>query len=268
MKVYLIILIIFVFVFVFLNFKFTNQNYLDNFYKKNYRFENYGNGNTLGVDQIYCICMPDRKDYMKKQMDNLGISCVILNAITSSDLSSNDYKLLTNNNDYYINTKKTRLPLQLSFTMCYMNAIKNNYQTIIVFEDDLTIISDKNTIINGITEFKKSDFAMFYMGYCWLNCDQQFELNGSIANVKDYSRLLCAHSICYKVSYLKSLINFLYPMNDEFDTKLTKFLKKYKYTVCIPKQVYFDQNKDLGTLNETYNLEGSISINPPTCKLK
>ena len=258
--IYLIIIALLIITFTLLN-----KSKFEQFYNTT-RFEKYGNGDTLGVDQVYCICMPDRKDYMKKQMEN--ISCILLNAITPSDLSSDDYNILTNNNDYYINTKKTRLPLQLSFTMCYLDAIKNNYQTIIVFEDDLTIIADKNTIINGITEFKKSNFSMFYMGYCWLNCDQQFDLSGSIANVKDYSRLLCAHSICYKVSYLKSLINFLFPMNEEFDTKLIKFLKKYNYNVCIPKQVYFEQNKDLGTLNETYNLEGSISINPPTCKLK
>ena len=274
MKNYILILVlisvlvlIFVFLFYFKS-NFSKNSFLDNFYNKyKFRFKNYDSNKSFDVvDQVYCIVMPDRKEYMINQMNKLGINCKFLDAITPKDLSKNDYNSLSKHKRY-TTEKKTRLPLQLSFTMCYMNAIKNNYQTIIVFEDDLTIISDKNTIINGITEFKKSDFAMFYMGYCWLNCDQQFELNGSIANVKDYSRLLCAHSICYKVSYLKSLINFLYPMNDEFDTKLTKFLKKYKYTVCIPKQVYFDQNKDLGTLNETYNLEGGISINPSTCKL-
>ena len=40
----------------------------------------------------------------------------------------------------------------------------------------------------------------------------------------------------------------------EFDVKITKFFEKYNYSVCVPKQVYFDQNKELGTLNETYNL--------------
>lgn len=246
--------------FVILIFLFKNKSNFEQFYNTT-RFENYGNGNKI-ADQVYCICMPDRREYMKQQINKLGISCVLFNAITPADLTPTDYKNLT---DKSFITKKTRLPLQLSFTMCYLDAIKNNYNTIIVFEDDIEILADKDTIINGITEFKKSDFVMFYMGYCWLNCDQEIQVNGSLVNIQDYSRLFCAHSICYKVKYLKQFIDFLFPMNEEFDVKITKFFKKYNYSVCVPKQVYFDQNKELGTLNETYNLEGTVSINPPTC---
>ena len=94
--------------FVILIFLFKNKSNFEQFYNTT-RFEKYGNGDKI-VDQVYCICMPDRREYMKRQINKLGISCVLFNAITPSDLTNSDYKNLT---DKSFITKKTRLPLQI-----------------------------------------------------------------------------------------------------------------------------------------------------------
>ena len=273
MKNYILILVlisvlvlIFVFLFYFKS-NFSKNSFLDNFYNKyKFRFKNYDSNKSFDVvDQVYCIVMPDRKEYMINQMNKLGINCKFLDAITPKDLSKNDYNSLSKHKRY-TTEKKTRLPLQLSFTMCYLDAIKNNYDTIIVFEDDLTIETKKENIIIGINEFKNHNSVMFYMGYCWLNCNQTFKIDGNIAIVQDYSRMFCCHSICYKVKYLPELIDFLYPMDNEFDVKITKFFENYNYNVCIPRQIYFDQNKELGTHNETLgSTSGVIDKVQPFC---
>jgi hypothetical protein len=69
------------------------------------------------------------------------------------------------------------------------------------------------------------------------------------------------------VKYLPELINYLYPMNEEFDIAITRFLKSKNYKVCIPKKVYFDQDKNLGTNNETAYANGQLIISPPTCNI-
>lgn len=79
--------------FVILIFLFKNKSNFEQFYNTT-RFENYGNGNKI-ADQVYCICMPDRREYMKQQINKLGISCVLFNAITPADLTPTDYKNLT-----------------------------------------------------------------------------------------------------------------------------------------------------------------------------
>ena len=229
-----------------------------NFIKYNVGKEKYG------ADCIYCISMPDRKNYMINKLQNVEFTLV--DAITPQKLKESYYKKLTGHEQFI--TKRTRLPVQLSFTMCYLDAIKKGYSTIIIFEDDLVINTTADAITNGVEEFKKSSFDVFYMGYCELKCDQNFKAEGELVNVPDYSNLWCCHSICYKVKYLPKIIKKLYPMDDEFDIKLTKIFKKLGYDVCIPKTVYFDQNKNLGTNNETFNPDGSLLLSPPTCVIE
>ena len=232
------------------------------------RFQNkfeYNPGSIKLADQVYCIVMPDRKRQMIAFMSNYGLACNFLNAITPADLTPEDYSELASN-ELFKSKKKTRLPLQLSFTMCYLDAIKNGYSTIIVFEDDILLNADLSLIQKSISEFKTSNYSMFYMGYCYLNCNQSFKkTNSLLVNVNDYSKMYCAHSIVYKVKYLKSLIKYLYPMKDEFDVALLKYSKKEGNKLCIPKQVYFSQNKSLGTNNETLNADGTFTKDPPTC---
>jgi CO dehydrogenase/acetyl-CoA synthase alpha subunit len=151
--------------------------------------------------------------------------------------------------------------------MCYLDAIKKGFNTIVVFEDDIVINKEVNQIIKGINEFNNSNYNVFYMGYCELNCNQQFKIDNTLelVDIPDYSKLWCCHSICYKVKYLPKIIKYLYPMDNEFDIKLTQIYKKLNYKICIPKNVYFDQNKQLGTNNETLNIDGSLLLSPPTC---
>jgi hypothetical protein len=219
------------------------------------------------VDAIYCIVMPDRKNYMKRVLSQLGYNYHLLDAVTPADINQSTYKTLAGT-DFFRYTKKTRLPLQLSFTMCYLNAIKKGYSTIIVFEDDITVNVNNRVLEDSIKEFKNSKYSMFYMGYCYLNCNQPFQKGeSSLINVPDYSKLWCAHSICYKVKYLEDLIDYLYPMTEEFDVQLVNFIKRYSYRVCIPKEVYFSQDKGFGTNNETLNSDGTFTPDPLPCSI-
>jgi GR25 family glycosyltransferase involved in LPS biosynthesis len=237
-----------------------NHDIINGLYRKfKNRFENYNNKENLnGVDKVYCIVMPQRKEYMKKVLDKMGINYTLFNAITPLDLSKDNYDQLslTNKKDSPLFGYPTRLALQLSFTMCYIDAINNNYDTIIVFEDDIVVNTDNNTLTNYINEFKKSNYVFFYMGYCWMNCNQKFDLNISknLINVVNKT-LFCCHAICYKVKYLKELIDFIYPMKNNLDNNVSDFIKNKNYDVCIPNKTLFDQNRnELETLNADDNI--------------
>lgn len=264
MIIYLIVILVIILAVLF--FIPSKSNYSNDllYNKFHSKFKYYNKGKKFDqVDMVYSIVMPDRKDYMINKLNQLNVNYTLFDAITPSDLSLSDYTALTNSKRFI--DKKTRLPVQLSFTMCYINAIKNRYTNIIVFEDDLIINADFQTINNSINEFTKSNFVMFYMGYCELNCKQPFTIDKLLVNVPDYSKLWCCHSICYKVKYLPELINYIYPMDNEFDIKIIEFLKDKKYKVCIPRTVYFDQDKKLGTNNETIYANGKLILSGPTC---
>jgi hypothetical protein len=235
---------------------FTNINLysdLTNLYGKfKNRFEEHNNKEPLnGVDKIYCISMPQRKEYMKSILNKMGVNYTLFNAITPKDLSNDDYNKLssTNKQGSPLFGLPTRLALQLSFTMCYLDAINNNYDTIIVFEDDIIVNVDNGTLTNYINEFKTSNYIFFYMGYCFMNCNQNFNKTANLNNVIDKT-VYCCHAICYKVKYLKQLINFIYPMKHYFDHNIVEFIKTKNYDICIPNKTLFDQNRnELGTLN-------------------
>lgn len=230
--------------------------------KFSYKFEKNNNFENLGVvDCIYCIVMPKRKKYMISVFDKLKLNYTFFNAITPVDITQKQYNILSSTNDKNskLYNKNTRLPLQLSFTMCYLDAIKKGYNTIIIFEDDVVVKVDTHTLIDSISEFKKSDYVFFYMGYCWMDCKQEFTID-KLINVPD-KQLFCCHSICYKVKYLPSLIKSMYPMNDNLDNNIVNFIKENNYKVCVPSTTFFDQNRSvLGTLNDDDN-EGEL----PTC---
>jgi hypothetical protein len=191
----------------------------------------------------------------------MKLNYTFFNAITPSDITQQEYNILSSTNDKKskLYNHLTRLPLQLSFTMCYIDAIMKGYSTIVIFEDDIVVKVDTRTLIESINAFKKSTYIFFYMGYCWMNCNQKFTIE-KLINVPD-RKLFCCHSICYKVKYLTSLIKSIYPMNDNLDNNIVNFIKDNNYRVCVPSTTFFDQNREtLGTLNDDDN-EGDL----PTC---
>ena len=213
----------------------------------------------------YVVCMPQRKEYIKELFKKVGIiNYTLLNAIEPKDLSINDYVLLSNTFNLFnfvLFKKMSKLPVQMSCVMCFLDAIENNYENIIIYEDDITLETTIENINNHLLEFKNSDFQVFYMGYCSLNCNninnntlQSIQSNNLLIDISNQD-IFCAHAIAYKVKYLSNIIAELFYMNFEFDTMLNTSLKNNNYKKCISKKILFDQNRsNINSLNEnSYN---------------
>ena len=208
------------------------------------------------VDMVYAITMPQRKEYITKQINKLNLTCKYFDAITPSDLSTNEYNQLSNINNPKsdIFQKYTRLPVLLSFIMCFMDAVKNNYHTIIIFEDDIQINVNNTTLNEGIQEFLNSNCDIFYMGYCYMNCNQLTNLHKyrNLVEVEDRN-ILCCHALCIKTEMLPGLINFCFPMINNSDELFRNYFMLNNIKVCVPRQAYFTQNRDaVESLNESY----------------
>ena len=238
-----------------------NQNELDivqNLYKNkfNKRFIKNGNNDSLdGVDMVYVITMPQRKEYITKQINKLKLICKYFDAVKPSDLSTDEYNKLSSTNivrsDIY--KKYTRLPVLLSFVMCFIDAIENKYKNILVFEDDIKININLPILNLGITEFLESPCDIFYMGYCYMNCKQLVSLHKykQIVEVEDRN-ILCCHALCIKTEMLPGLINFCFPMNQNSDELFRNYYILNNIKICVPRKAYFLQNRDnIESLNES-----------------
>jgi len=227
--------------------------------KFKHRFTNHITGNDFdNIDMVYCICMPTRNDYILRQINTLNVDCKIFDAVKPSDLDSSDYTELSNINIYgsKIYKKYTRLCILLSFCMCFIDALENGYKTIIILEDDIKINIDYSMLNKTLTSFESSDFDVFFMGYCYLNCK-----NGKKTNIKELidisgQYIVCTHAVSFKTKILEDLIKYCFPMTDNSDELFSKYYINNKINVCVPRTSYFDQNRTtLPTLNESFDPE-------------
>ena len=214
------------------------------------------NNQLKGIDCIYVVCMPSRREYISGVLNRLGYSYVLFDAITTNDLSDEDYSIFSNilDSNSIIYGKKSRLAVHMSFVMCMINAQKENYSTVILFEDDLLLNVTNEILEKSVIEFINSPFDIFYMGYCFLDCNK-------VSNNWDYKYLLelkrdafilCFHSMIYKRKGFNTFINVTFPLDTPSDNKLNEYYlsKQNKLKICIPRSPYFYQNYDSGSLNQ------------------
>jgi hypothetical protein len=230
-----------------------NNNFIYERFKS--RFVNSRQGTPLpGVDCVYVITMPQRKEYISQQINNLGLNAVYFDAIKPQDIRPEEYNQLTsvNNPKSRIYGKYTRFAVLLSFLMCFIHSLENGYSSIVVFEDDIKSLVTLETLTNSITEFNKSNLDIFYMGYCFLNCRQRVGKNYDYLVELTEPDLLCCHSMCIKTHILPKLIDYCIPMTTNSDELFRDFYVKNRIKVCVPKSIYFTQNrKGLDSLNES-----------------
>jgi GR25 family glycosyltransferase involved in LPS biosynthesis len=240
MKLLILILVLFLILFL-RNYQSTfssvdYKSYLNELYLKfKNRFKLNNNTSTLeGIDMVYVVVMPERVDYITKQINSMNLRCKYFDAVKKTDLSDSDVNLLSNTNEpgsrmYKI---KTRLCHLLSFTMCFIDALQNGYSTICIFEDDIIINVDLKTINQGTSEFVKSGNDVFYMGYCFLDCKQR-KTNGKFISELSDKQLLCNHSACFKTKMLPDLIDYSFKMTLPTDETFTNYFKKMYFISII-----------------------------------
>jgi GR25 family glycosyltransferase involved in LPS biosynthesis len=226
-------------------------NFYDRF--KN-RFKLIKNKKNLSdIDMVYVICMPQRKDYITNEINKLGLTFTYLDAIKPSDLTIEDYENYTiiNKPGSYIYKKYTRFAVLLSFILCFMDSLSKGYSTIVIFEDDIKTLVTPELLNKSLHEFKNSYFDVFYMGYCFLNCNQLYKKQDTLVEISQ-NNLLCCHSMAIKTNILPGLIKYCFPMLKNSDEMFRDYYLKSKIKVCVPESIYFTQNRnDLDSLNES-----------------
>ena len=131
------------------------------------------------IEQIYGICLPERKKYLVETLQKEGIeNFLIFNAITSSNISTSQYKKLSNTFDEKspLFNKSTKLAVHLSYLSCMYHAFVNNYKYILIFQDDIFFKVPLKNMKDTIHEFLQNhDMQLLYLGYCFRDCHIPFQ---------------------------------------------------------------------------------------------
>ena len=230
------------------------------------RFEDVEGSGDGPVDMVYVICMPSRKNYAKRVVGRLGAKFRVLNAITPKELTPSDYQALSetlNPRNKMLYKKMTKLPVCLSFFMCYYDAYTRGYETIAVFEDDIKYEVSIDRIKRTIAEFNKTSCEICFLGYCWSNCKRIREeatmITENLYEAPRSVQLLCNHALVIKKSFLERYMsrkNAVY-WNNRNDHTLSDYLRDNGVKKCIPPKAFVNQNREqMGSFNENYDTGG------------
>lgn len=122
--------------------------------------------------------------------------------------------------------KVSELSLYLKHLYCFEDQIKNNYQNVLILEDDLLIPSEYNFIdyVNYcIREYKKMNADMMFLGSC---CD--IKVNNIRRNKYVYLNknqlTRCTHVYTVNIEAAKKIITKVHPKNMPIDFKLNEII--------------------------------------------
>jgi len=249
--------IVIVLLFVIVAYLFTAKYRVYNRYKS--RFEFVKNTNDLPVDMVYCISMPDRIEYATDQMNRLGTSYTLFNAISPKDLNVLDYLTMSRTyipgHRYF--KKMTKLPVALSFFMCYYDAYLKGYDSICIFEDDIHFPHGKDKLVPTLNEWKDSNTDVLFLGYCHLKCHGGFkQISNNLMKVPTNKGILCNHAVAMKKDFIARYVNrspfLFYHINNDQD--VSSYMQRNNVSKAIPKQPIVYQNvSELGSNNENEN---------------
>lgn len=216
------------------------------------------------VDMVYVISMPSRLEYIKGVVEQLKCQYTLFHAISPKDLTPEDYSNMSetfNPSNKMLYKKMTKLPVCLSFFMCYWDAYTKGYNTIMVLEDDVKFMVSLDLIHAAINEFKKTlEADILFLGYCWANCAKKFEQKTeNTYKAPQDVQLLCNHALVMKGSFLREFMTRERPTfwNNRNDHTLSNYLRTHDVGKFVTPKAYVNQNRvAMGSNNENYDTGG------------
>ena len=159
-----------------------------------------------------------------------------------------NYNLIIVDNFKYENTqellkyriKENKLGCILSHLWCINNAINNNYERFIIFEDDIVFHKHFDELFKKcISKLEKiPDLLMLGSidfkikeNMCYLNAEENIYY--------PEKNILGAHANMYSINFAKEFLNYKLnvPKILEFDFDYCRFKNKYKIGICLPNLV-------------------------------
>jgi GR25 family glycosyltransferase involved in LPS biosynthesis len=204
----------------------------------------------LGIDKIFvCHHKPllDRKDRLDIIFKNLDLDVEWVEKFLPEDIDYNkeignpiiekncDYAIQQNKYIYYENVGKkvtiSELSLYLKHKYCYLEQLKNNYENILILEDDVNINFDFiDYINNNMKEFLEKNPDILVLGTAFNFRPVIF--NGKYIHINDNQLTRCTHAQVINRKCIEKILDHLYPVNLPIDFKLNEIIILEKLKVA------------------------------------
>lgn len=223
--------------------------------------------------KVYCVFLPERKNHVLKTLCDKGFhKCLYFQGLVPSDLSKDDYDILSTTNLFgppisdcdlcshnhwhpCIYGKPCKFCVHVSYLMCLYHAIQHSeLDYLLVFEDDIYFKGSDNDLRQTYNEFVSSGFDVLYLGFG--HCKEGYHLKPH----ETYRRLIplpmnqsiiCKHAIVYKKSYIEKVFWDFLPQTECSDVHFNHTNIINKARVCIPKTPFvFQDRRAFGSFNQ------------------
>lgn len=213
--------------------------FLKNYNVRNYKIFNSNFSkteyNVLNCFPIYVINLEEdvtRRNYIKKLFKKYGVN----------------YSLIIVKRFRYKSTKdllniKMRAPILgcvLSHLWCIQNAVYNNYDRFIIFEDDIVFHKNFNNLFKKIVDSYIQNIDLLMLGALDINLNTNLK-NFTNDEVIYYptNNIAGAHANIYKLEFAQEFLNYKLTTTNplEFDYDYYLFMNKFKIGICMPNLV-------------------------------
>lgn len=215
-----------------------NENKKNIIEKENNPFNNF-------VDKTYVINLERRKDRLKhitEEMQKIGVSFTRFNAIDGKTLKLN-----------FNEVKKSQIGCYRSHIGVIKDALKNNFNTIAVFEDDVIFCKDFQTRFKYYSENIPGDWDIMYLGCHFHDCPEPIPLKNNISLVKE-SYGCFAMILNNKNGLFNKIIDNANDIRQAYDDYIKTLQSQLKCYVFMPFFV-----RTLNTVSDISNSKNSFS---------
>jgi GR25 family glycosyltransferase involved in LPS biosynthesis len=164
--IFIIVIVIFICYIWFNRLYIINNDKIETFSNINDKTDNTNDDIKTKIDKIYVINLDkntDRWEYVYKQSINANIPITKFNAVYGKELSPDDKRLKT----YFTNNNKLisgQIGCALSHIEIWEDVIKNNYNNVLIFEDDVVIPSNFWELLKPFYNSLPNNWNMLLLG--------------------------------------------------------------------------------------------------------
>jgi len=175
-------------------------------------------------DKIYVLNLHRRKDRLQdttNRLDKIGINYEVFGA-TDGSVMNNVWKKFYKENQNF--TTPNYLACSISHLSIYKDAIENNYNRILILEDDILVNKNIHSIFNSIDIPNWED--IFYLGYIPLSDDQSMWTYGIINNFIS-NNIFVPRNLWGLFAYgitVKLMMEILEDYNQNFPMEIDRYL--------------------------------------------
>ena len=190
------------------------------------KIEKFTNGDGLNsFDRYYYINLTKRKD-RKKQ---------ILNEMKKKDIPNDKIERIDASYEKY----NGHLGCVKSHIKALENAKKNNYETVVIFEDDFIFTKDKDTIDNKLNEFldkKNNKWDVLQIGASYTKTEDT-----DIEDIKNVNSAMTSSGYIINNNFYDNLLSNFYESRDKLQELTDKHLQTSKDKIHEPGKIALDQ---------------------------